>query len=94
MQIQEITLPLRIIIQTSLFVKLQTNARPGLGVGFTFAPLHISNPYLSPRQPEPNPHRNCCQTPDIGLGQGVDFTFSWDNNNKKLGLSCAKLSTA
>ena len=22
-----------------------------------------------------------CQTPDLGLGQGVDFTFVWDNNN-------------
>ena len=24
----------------------------------------------------------CCQTPVLGLGLGVDFTFAWDNNNK------------
>ena len=22
-----------------------------------------------------------CQTPVLGLGLGVDFTFAWDNNN-------------
>ena len=22
-----------------------------------------------------------CQTPDLGLGLGVDFTFAWDNDN-------------
>ena len=54
MQIQEITLPLRIIIQTSLFVKLQTNARPGLGVGSTFAPLHISPATLTYLPGNPN----------------------------------------
>ena len=25
---------------------------------------------------------NFCQTPVLGLGLGVDFTFAWDNNNK------------
>ena len=25
----------------------------------------------------------CCQTPDLGLGLGVDFTFQDNNNNKK-----------
>ena len=24
-----------------------------------------------------------CQTPVLGLGLGVDFTFAWDNNNHK-----------
>ena len=24
-----------------------------------------------------------CQTPVLGLGLGVDFTFAWDNNNDK-----------
>ena len=24
---------------------------------------------------------NYCRTPVLGLGLGVDFTFSWDNNN-------------
>ena len=24
-----------------------------------------------------------CRTPVLGLGLGVDFTFAWDNNNKK-----------
>ena len=24
---------------------------------------------------------NYCQTPVLGLGLGVDFTFAWDNNN-------------
>ena len=23
-----------------------------------------------------------CQTPVLGRGLGVDFTFAWDNNNK------------
>ena len=23
-----------------------------------------------------------CQTPVLGIGQGVDFTFAWDNNDK------------
>ena len=25
---------------------------------------------------------DCCQTPVLGLGLGVDFTFAWDNNKK------------
>ena len=29
----------------------------------------------------PNTHLNCFQTPCLGLGPGVDFTFVWDNNN-------------
>ena len=24
-----------------------------------------------------------CRTPVLGLGLGVDFTFAWDNKNKK-----------
>ena len=24
-----------------------------------------------------------CQTPVLGLGLGVDFTFAWDNNNNQ-----------
>ena len=31
-------------------------------------------------------HKNLkdfCQTPVLGLGLGVDFTFAWDNNNHK-----------
>ena len=26
----------------------------------------------------------CCQTPVLGLGLGVDFTFTWDNKNPHL----------
>ena len=26
-----------------------------------------------------------CQTPVLGLGLGVDFTFAWDNINKNYG---------
>ena len=25
--------------------------------------------------------KECCQTPVLGLGQGADFTFAWDNHN-------------
>ena len=27
---------------------------------------------------------NFCQTPVLGLGLGVDFTFAWDNKNPHL----------
>ena len=51
----------------------------GLGVDFTFAPLHISPATLA--HLHGNPHINCSQTPDFGLRLGVDFTFARDNNN-------------
>ena len=51
-------------------------------------PLHIS-PATVAHLPgnlrtfpgNPTPHLNCCQTPDLGLGLGVDNSFAWDNNN-------------
>ena len=29
-------------------------------------------------------NENFCQTPVLGLGLGVDFTFAWDNKNPHL----------
>ena len=42
----------------------------------------ISSSYLLPCLEVQNFSEGFCQTPVIGLGLGVVFTFAWDNNDK------------
>ena len=38
-------------------------------------------PHVAPFREEDHVSQYFCQTPVVGLGLGVDFTFAWDNND-------------